>query len=65
MSARHGLRSQATSKGFAAPEPVPGRRGRITSYGDDRVCASLLCQTQLSRYNHSPLCALHDRAQDE
>ncbi len=61
-----GLRLAKTAgKGLVYPEPVRGGRGRITSYGDDRVCATPACQTKLSRYNKNPLCWVHDRPPDE
>ena len=57
-----GLRPpKRVGKGFDYPEPVRGARGRITSYGDDRVCAAPNCPTMLSRYNYSPMCWVHDR----
>ena len=42
-------------------------RGYIDSYGQDRTCAELSCETALSRYNNNTLCWRHaekrDRAQ--
>ena len=61
-----GLRlTKPVGEGLVYPEPVRGSRGRITSYGDDRVCASAGCPTKLSRYNKNPRCWVHDRPPDD
>lgn len=38
--------------------PRPGR-GQVTSYGEDRVCATAECATKLSRYNSTLHCVVH------
>lgn len=36
-----------------------GRRRRLKTFGDGRVCAHDQCDTLLSRYNPNDLCRLH------
>ncbi|HEV7863832.1 MAG TPA: hypothetical protein VGR20_14065 [Acidimicrobiia bacterium] len=36
-------------------------RGHVDSYGEGRVCEAPECETELSRYNSSGACWLHDR----
>ena len=52
------------SRRLLLPPVLPGERrkggpGHIDSYGDDRVCSSPTCGTQLSRYNPRAVCARH------
>jgi len=44
-----------------APTRVRSRKGQVNSYGDGRVCGWRGCATQLSRYNKTVLCSVHDR----
>ena len=53
--------------GSAGHDPVPGQKrrtgsGHIDSYGEGRVCEARGCSTELSRYNSSGSCWLHDKA---
>jgi hypothetical protein len=34
--------------------------GGVVSFGDHRVCATESCGTQLSRYNKTDVCSVHD-----
>ena len=45
--------------------PTPGQRrrtgrGHVDSFGEGRVCAAPGCATELSRYNPSSACWVHD-----
>ena len=47
--------------------PAPGERrrtgrGHVDSFGEGRVCAAPDCATELSRYNPSSACWLHDES---
>jgi len=54
---------RARPAGAAAVAEGVGRRegpGFVTSYGQERQCASAGCSTALSRYNSDALCAVHN-----
>ena len=58
--------SSETEIDLHSDDTVPGSRrrtgrGHIDSYGMGRVCEAPECTTELSRYNSSGACWLHDK----
>ena len=49
------------SDGEAPAERRRTGKGHVDSYGPGRVCAASGCATQLSQYNSSSVCWLHDK----
>lgn len=36
-----------------------GRRRKLKTYGDDRICENEACSTRLSKYNQNTMCHRH------
>jgi hypothetical protein len=53
-----------TSTAADPPAGAPRRTGKdhVDSYGRGRVCEAPGCRTELSRYNATGSCWLHDKA---
>jgi hypothetical protein len=46
------------STNLSASRPT-GRRRKLKTYGDDRVCSEEGCSTRLSKYNQNTECHTH------